>query len=61
MLSITFLQIFLLIAGAGLSLSKPIYPRFTIGQEHLEVLAMRRSMEIDPSAVIDVTCLDPSV
>lgn len=61
MLSIHILQAILLAAGAGLSLSKPIYPRFTIGQDHIEVLAMRRSMEMNPAAVTDVECIDPGL
>ncbi|EMR69921.1 hypothetical protein MGN70_005638 [Eutypa lata] len=61
MLTTTFLQTVLLVAGAGLSLSKPIYPRFSVGQEHFEVLALRRSMEMNPAAVTDVECLDRDV
>ena len=51
----------LLLASAGISLAKPIYPRFTVGQGHFEVLALRNSMELDPSAAADVECIDPNV
>lgn len=56
----TFLS-FLLVASAGTSLSKPLYPRFTVGQDHFEVLALRWSMELDPSAVTDVQCMNPDL
>lgn len=56
----TFFMI-LLLTSAGTSVAKPIYPRFTVGQDHFEVLALRNSMELDPSAVTNVECIDPNV
>lgn len=61
MLSATFLQTIFLVVGAGLSLAKPIYPRFTVGQGHFEVLALRNSMEVNPNAVTNVECIDPNL
>ena len=60
MFSTTFFKI-LLLASAGTSFAKPIYPRFTVGQDHFEVLALRNSMELDPSAATNVECIDPNL
>ncbi|RYP11440.1 hypothetical protein DL764_000094 [Monosporascus ibericus] len=62
MLSTTFLQaIVVLVAGAGVSLSKPVYPRRSVSQQHFEDLALRASTEAHPEAVTDVECIDPDV
>ncbi|RYO88220.1 hypothetical protein DL766_009297 [Monosporascus sp. MC13-8B] len=62
MLSTTFLQaVLVLVAGAGVSLSKPVYPRLSVSREHFEVLALRASTSVNPDAVTDVKCIDPNV
>ncbi|RYP63266.1 hypothetical protein DL770_009424 [Monosporascus sp. CRB-9-2] len=60
MFSTTFLQARLvLVAGAGVSLSKPVYHPLSVSQQHFEVLAQRASTEVNPEAVTDVECIDP--
>ncbi|KAI2618883.1 hypothetical protein GGR54DRAFT_640423 [Hypoxylon sp. NC1633] len=57
----TLLHSLLLIAGASLSLAGPVWPHYSIANEHLEVLALRASTSVNPAAVSDVKCLDPSL
>ncbi|KAI5866957.1 hypothetical protein GGS23DRAFT_615592 [Durotheca rogersii] len=57
MLFSTALNTFL-IAGASLTLATPVWPHYSVENEHLEVLAMRKSMAVSPSAAFDVECLD---
>ncbi|KAI2467213.1 hypothetical protein F4781DRAFT_321873 [Annulohypoxylon bovei var. microspora] len=56
--SATLLQSFLLLASASLSLAGPVWPRFSIDNTHLEVLALRASTAVNSAAVSDVTCID---
>ncbi|KAI1105288.1 hypothetical protein F4804DRAFT_145272 [Jackrogersella minutella] len=57
MRSTTLLQS-LLLASASLSFAGPVWPRFTIDNTHLEVLALRASTDVNPAAVTDTTCID---
>ncbi|KAI1828697.1 hypothetical protein F4861DRAFT_535112 [Xylaria intraflava] len=50
-----------LLAGAACSLASPVWPRYTVDNEHFEVLALRASMPLNPAAVSDVTCIDPKL
>ncbi|KAI0175893.1 hypothetical protein GGR52DRAFT_570873 [Hypoxylon sp. FL1284] len=61
MLSSTVLSSFLLVASAGLSFASPTWPRFSVRNEHLEVLSLRASTSVDPAAVSDVNCIDRNV
>ncbi|KAI1344985.1 hypothetical protein F5Y15DRAFT_13529 [Xylariaceae sp. FL0016] len=61
MLSSTLLRQLILAASLGLALGSPVWPRFTVGNEHFEVLALRASTEVNPAAVSDVTCINPNV
>ncbi|CAJ2501533.1 Uu.00g043860.m01.CDS01 [Anthostomella pinea] len=46
--------------SAALVAASPVWPRFTVANEHFEVLAMRASTEVNPDAASDVTCIDPN-
>ncbi|RYP38553.1 hypothetical protein DL767_002489 [Monosporascus sp. MG133] len=62
MLSTISLQAVLaLTAGAGVLLSKKVYPQLSISQQHFEALAQRASTKVNPEAVTDVECIDPDV
>lgn len=67
MISTTLLNSLLLVAAASISLASPIQqplpilPRYSVANEHLEVLSMRASADVDPSAVSEVRCIDPNV
>ncbi|KAI2635510.1 hypothetical protein GGS21DRAFT_490167 [Xylaria nigripes] len=50
---------FILLAGAACSVASPVWPRYTVDNEHFEVLALRASMPLNPAAVSDVVCIDP--
>ncbi|KAI8635341.1 hypothetical protein F5Y19DRAFT_407411 [Xylariaceae sp. FL1651] len=52
---------FFLLAGAACSFASPVWPHYTVDNEHFEVLAMRASTTVNPSAVTDVTCIDSKV
>ncbi|KAJ2906066.1 hypothetical protein MKZ38_003103 [Zalerion maritima] len=58
-----FLTNLLLLALAAVS--TPVFalprniPHFSVPQEHLEVLRMRRNTDVNPNAVYDVTCINP--
>ncbi|KAI0137161.1 hypothetical protein BJ170DRAFT_678017 [Xylariales sp. AK1849] len=59
-----FQSILLIAAGATSILAKPIVynvPRYMLPQEHVEVLTMRASTSVDPSAVTNTQCVDPDV
>ncbi|KAH9909043.1 hypothetical protein F4778DRAFT_210379 [Xylariomycetidae sp. FL2044] len=51
----------LLVIQASLSRASPVWPRYTVSNEHLEVRSMRATMEMNPAAVTDVTCIDHSL
>ncbi|KAL7628872.1 hypothetical protein AAE478_000387 [Parahypoxylon ruwenzoriense] len=57
----TSLHSFLLVVSASLSLATPVWPHYSVENEHLEVLALRASMPVNPAAVSDVTCVDRNV
>ncbi|KAI2617518.1 hypothetical protein GGS26DRAFT_404008 [Hypomontagnella submonticulosa] len=57
----TLLQSLLLLASASLSFSSPVWPHYSIDNEHLEVLKMRASTTVNPAAVSGVTCIDRNV
>ncbi|KAI1394128.1 uncharacterized protein F4822DRAFT_37434 [Hypoxylon trugodes] len=57
----TTLQSLLFLAGATLSFASPVWPHYSVDNEHLEVLALRASTAVNPAAVSDVTCTDPNV
>ncbi|OTA69401.1 hypothetical protein K449DRAFT_428850 [Hypoxylon sp. EC38] len=56
--STTLLHSLLLLATASLSFASPVWPHYSVDNEHLEVLAMRASTSVNPAAVSDVTCID---
>lgn len=58
MVSSSVFQTLLLVAGATISLANPVWPRYTVSQEHLEVLAMRASTTVNPDAVTNTVCID---
>ncbi|ETS87716.1 hypothetical protein PFICI_01544 [Pestalotiopsis fici W106-1] len=43
---------------ATLAAAQPVWPHYSVEQEHFEVLKMRSSMPLNPSAVYDVSCGD---
>ncbi|KAI0966835.1 hypothetical protein F4678DRAFT_268063 [Xylaria arbuscula] len=47
-----------LLAGAVCSFASPVWPRYTVDNEHFEVLALRATTQLNPAAVNDVTCID---
>ncbi|KAI0396218.1 hypothetical protein F5Y17DRAFT_126010 [Xylariaceae sp. FL0594] len=51
----------LLLAGAACTLASPVWPHYTVDNEHFEVLAMRATTSVNPAAVSDVTCIDPNL
>ncbi|KAH8675600.1 hypothetical protein BX600DRAFT_177901 [Xylariales sp. PMI_506] len=54
MLSTTFL----LLAVVVSTMASPMWPHYTVGQEHFEVIRMRSSTPLNPAAVYDVKCMD---
>ncbi|KAI1083036.1 hypothetical protein F5B20DRAFT_443852 [Whalleya microplaca] len=54
-------QPLLLLASAGLSFASPVWPHYTVDNEHFEVLSLRASVGVNSAAVSDVTCLDRNV
>ncbi|KAF2972318.1 hypothetical protein GQX73_g1235 [Xylaria multiplex] len=50
-----------LLAGAAFSVASPVWPRYTVDNEHFEVLALRATTQVNPAAVSDVTCIDPKL
>ncbi|TGJ87814.1 hypothetical protein E0Z10_g985 [Xylaria hypoxylon] len=48
----------LLLASAAFSLASPVWPRYTVDNEHFEVLALRAATQVNSAAVSDVTCID---
>ncbi|KAI1436696.1 hypothetical protein GGR50DRAFT_184714 [Xylaria sp. CBS 124048] len=48
----------LVLVGAACSFASPVWPRYTVENEHFEVLALRATTQLNPSAVSGVTCLD---
>ncbi|KAI6093592.1 hypothetical protein F4821DRAFT_252597 [Hypoxylon rubiginosum] len=59
--SSTLLSSVLLVASASLTFATPVWPHFSIDNEHLEVLAIRASTSVNPAAVSDVKCIDSSL
>ncbi|KAI1408827.1 hypothetical protein F5Y13DRAFT_98483 [Hypoxylon sp. FL1857] len=59
--STTLIHSFLLLATASLSFASPVWPHYSVDNEHLEVLAMRASTSVNPAAVSGVTCIDRNV
>ncbi|KAH9996957.1 hypothetical protein F4779DRAFT_623017 [Xylariaceae sp. FL0662B] len=57
----TLVQPLVLLASASLSLASPVWPHYTVDNEHFEVLSMRASVGVNPAAVLDVECLDRNV
>ncbi|KAL0939140.1 uncharacterized protein CTRU02_205750 [Colletotrichum truncatum] len=52
---------FVLLLTATAALAAPAgrrWPRFTVPQQHFEVLGMRAQTEVNPSAVLEATCID---
>ncbi|TDZ23690.1 hypothetical protein C8034_v012395 [Colletotrichum sidae] len=54
-----------LLLAAAVALAAPVtrpshskWPRFTVPQQHFEVLTMRAQTEVNPSAVLEATCID---
>lgn len=58
MLSAGVLRAALLFVMAGLAVAQPVWPHYSVEQEHFEVLKMRFSMPLNPAAVYDVSCGD---
>ncbi|KAI1266004.1 hypothetical protein F5Y18DRAFT_34637 [Xylariaceae sp. FL1019] len=52
---------FFVLASSLAAYASPVWPRYTVSNDHFEVLAMRASTEVNPAAVDDVTCIDPNV
>ncbi|KAI0154749.1 hypothetical protein GGR57DRAFT_464922 [Xylariaceae sp. FL1272] len=50
-----------ILASCLTAYASPVWPRYTVSNDHFEVLAMRASTEINPAAVDEVTCIDPNV
>ncbi|KAK8126374.1 uncharacterized protein PG998_002133 [Apiospora kogelbergensis] len=46
---------------AGLAVAGPVWPRYTVGPEHLEVLQMRASTSVNPAAVRETKCINSKV
>ncbi|KAK9421035.1 hypothetical protein SUNI508_06180 [Seiridium unicorne] len=51
----------LLFAAASFTAAQPVWPHYSVEQEHFEVLSMRAAMPLNPSAVYDVTCMDSNL
>lgn len=53
---------FVLLITATAALAAPAahrhWPRFTVPQQHFEVLSMRAQAEVNPAAVLEATCID---
>ncbi|KAF5527764.1 hypothetical protein CGCA056_v000870 [Colletotrichum aenigma] len=53
---------FVLLLTATAALAAPAqhrhWPRFTVPQQHFEVLGMRAQTEVNPAAVLEATCID---
>ncbi|KAI1156081.1 hypothetical protein F4825DRAFT_446818 [Nemania diffusa] len=50
-----------LLVSAACSFASPVWPRYTVDNEHFEVLALRASTSVNPAAVSDVKCIDPNL
>ncbi|KAI0447717.1 hypothetical protein F4803DRAFT_179195 [Xylaria telfairii] len=50
-----------LLASAACSFASPVWPRYTVDNEHFEVLALRATTQVNPTAVSGVTCIDPKL
>ncbi|KAI0404220.1 hypothetical protein F4802DRAFT_259928 [Xylaria palmicola] len=50
-----------LLASAVCSFASPVWPRYTVDNEHFEVLALRATTQVNPAAVSDVKCIDPKL
>ncbi|KAI1399085.1 hypothetical protein F4819DRAFT_431994 [Hypoxylon fuscum] len=61
MLTSTLIHSLFLAASATLSLASPVWPHFSISDEHLEVLRLRASTSVNAAAVSDMTCIDQNV
>ncbi|KAI1188968.1 hypothetical protein F5B17DRAFT_239130 [Nemania serpens] len=48
----------LLLVSAVCSFASPVWPHYTVDNEHFEVLALRANTQVNPAAVSDVTCID---
>ncbi|WYZ34600.1 hypothetical protein EsH8_I_000876 [Colletotrichum jinshuiense] len=53
-------QAFFLLLTATTALAAPVHkwPRFTVPQQHFEVLSMRSQAPVNTAAVLEVTCID---
>ncbi|KAI1203065.1 hypothetical protein F5X97DRAFT_157280 [Nemania serpens] len=49
---------FLLLVSAACSFASPVWPHYTVDNEHFEVLALRANTQVNPAAVSDVKCID---
>ncbi|KAF2993534.1 hypothetical protein E8E14_000081 [Neopestalotiopsis sp. 37M] len=58
MVSTGVVRTVLLFIMASLAVAQPVWPHYSVEQEHFEVLKMRSSMPLNPSAVYDVSCGD---
>ncbi|KAI1811274.1 hypothetical protein GGS20DRAFT_123608 [Poronia punctata] len=52
---------FFVLASAACSFASPVWPHYTVDNEHFEVLALRAGTPINPAAVSDVKCMDPNL
>ncbi|KAI1172441.1 hypothetical protein F4777DRAFT_513984 [Nemania sp. FL0916] len=50
-----------LLLSAACSFAAPVWPHYTVDNEHFEVLALRANTQVNPAAVNDVTCIDPKL
>ncbi|KAI0107484.1 hypothetical protein GGR51DRAFT_149534 [Nemania sp. FL0031] len=51
----------LLLVSAACSFASPVWPHYTVDNEHFEVLALRANTQVNPAAVSDVKCIDPNL
>jgi hypothetical protein len=58
MLRAGLLRAILLVAAARFTAAQPVWPHYSVEQEHFEVLGMRAIMPLNPSAVYGVVCVD---
>ncbi|GJC83994.1 hypothetical protein ColTof4_07895 [Colletotrichum tofieldiae] len=59
----TLIQTFVLLLTATAALAAPAgrhhkWPRFTVPQQHFEVLSMRSQEPVNPAAMLEATCID---
>ncbi|KZL85190.1 hypothetical protein CI238_02993 [Colletotrichum incanum] len=59
----TLIQTFVLLLTATAALAAPAgrnhkWPRFTVPQQHFEVLSMRSQEPVNPAAMVEATCID---